>query len=132
MRLDRKELTQVELRCSGEPEDHDAALVWRRHDPVTGSAAQGTTPLLPSQTLVEADALRLQARDVEVAHDRREMPHDGAADASALMRGGGRHGIHVGCAQQGPQLAAVAGDLPPLRCPECQGKLITLITTVNS
>jgi hypothetical protein len=80
---------------------------------------QRTTPLLPSQTLVEADALGLHAGDVEVAYDRREMPHDGAADAAALVGGRGRHRIDVDRAQEGPvpglQPSVVATACPTSR-----------------
>jgi hypothetical protein len=83
MHLDRQKLLLIERRCPGK--NHDTPLVRPRNVPLRRTAPQGTPPLFPTEALVEGDALGFEAGDIPVVNDRREMPHDGAADALPLV-----------------------------------------------
>lgn|SRR5829696_7320695 len=84
--LDGQRGIEVERRRVGEPEHHDAALVWCRDQSVVAPPGEWPAPLLPSEVSVERRSVGLEASDLVVADVLREALHGRAAVALVLAR----------------------------------------------
>src|SRR4051794_29824788 len=89
--LDRQHPVEVERRRAGNAQDHHAALVRGRDEPLLATARERSAPLLPAARRVERRAIRLQAPDVEVGDGLAEHAHGGGAVATVLVLRSGRH-----------------------------------------